>query len=168
MALTFDHAQKRINVPQLDAQPLLIQTLVNSIREEEASERGITYDRILDASGKETLKSGVTTGITASLRSTWAINFEAGAYQATIDGGNLSDALLRIVNTGSPQVLVLASTAASIVATGSGVTAQDKVDIANQVMSAASATPIHADVKRMNGAIVRGTGTAADKWRGDV
>lgn len=167
MALTFDHALKRIEVPQLDAQPLLIQSLVNAIREEEASERGVAYDQILDASGKETLKSGVTTGITAALRSTWAISFEAGAYQATIDGGNLADALDRVVNTGSPQVLVLASAAATIVSGGGG-SAPSAATVAAAVIAAAQATPIHADVKRMNGATVRGTGTASDKWRGDV
>lgn len=116
MALTFNHATKQIGVPQLDAQPLLIQTLVNAAREEEASERGIVYEPIIVASGKETLKSGVTTGITAALLSTWSISFESGAYQASIDGGNLADALARVVNTGSPQVLVLASAASTITA----------------------------------------------------
>jgi hypothetical protein len=114
MALTFDHSTKQITVPQVDAQPLLIQALVNAAREEEASERGIAYDSIITASGKETLKSGVTTGITAALLSTWMINFVSGSYQASIDGGNLADALNRIVNTGNPQVLVLSSAAATI------------------------------------------------------
>lgn len=146
MALTFDHATKLIGVPQADAQPLLIQSLVNAIRDEEASERGITYDQILDASGKEDLGGGVQTGITAGLRSSWKLNFAPGAYQATITGGNLADALARVNNTGSPQVVALSSAAATIVATGSGVTAQDKVDIAAEVMSAAQAAPIHANV----------------------
>lgn len=167
MALTFDHATKRIGVPQADAQPLTIQDLVNAIRDEEASERGIAYDQILDASGKETLKTGVTTGITAALRSTWAINFEAGSYQATIDGGNLADALDRVVNTGSPQVLVLSSAAATIVS-GDGGSAPSASTVAAAVLAAAQVAPIHADVKRMNGATVNGTGTSADKWRGDV
>lgn len=167
MALTFDHATKRINVPQADAQPLLIQTLVNAAREEEASERGIAYDPIITASGKETLKSGVTTGITAALLGTWAISFEAGAYQATIDGGNLADALARVVNTGSPQVLVLASAAATIVS-GDGGSAPSAATVAAAVLAAAQATPIHTDMKRINGAIVNGTGVDGDKWRGGV
>lgn len=115
MALTFDHATKRVNVPQAEAQPLMIQALVNAAREEEASERGIAYDPIITASGKDTLKSGVKTGITAALLGTWGISFEPGAYQAVIDGGNLADALARVVNTGNPQVLVLASAAATVV-----------------------------------------------------
>lgn len=133
MALTFDHAARRINIPQLDAQPLLIQALVDAIRIEEASERGIVHEQILDASGKDTLKSGVKTGITAALRSTWALAFEAGTYQATLDGGNLADALTRIVNTGNPHVLVLASAAATITAADGGATAPTAAQVAGAV-----------------------------------
>lgn len=135
MALTFDHAGKLIGVPELEAQPLLIQTLVNAIRDEEASERGIVYDQILDASGKEDLGGGVYTGITAGLRSSWKLNFTAGVYQASIDGGNLADALSRVNNTSSPQVLILSSAAATVVATGSGVLPSDVTDIAAAVLS---------------------------------
>lgn len=133
MALSFDHATKLIGVPQADAQPLTIQFLVNSIRDEEASERGIAYDQILDATGKADLGGGVLTGITAALRSSWKLDFSAGAYQAAVDGGNLADGLNRVYNTGSPQVVLRMAAAATIVTTGSGVTAQDKLDIATAV-----------------------------------
>jgi hypothetical protein len=53
-----------------------------------------------------------------------------------------------------------------IAVTGSGVTPQDKTDIIDGVLSAAQATPIHADTKKMNGANVIGTGIPADLWRG--
>ncbi len=115
MALTFDHSSSLIGVPQADAQPITMQTLINAIRTEEASERGIAHDQIADATGKNDLGGGVSTGITVALRSTWKLNFSAGAYQASIDGGNLADALSRVYNTGSPQVLVLASAAATVV-----------------------------------------------------
>jgi hypothetical protein len=120
MALTFSHDIKRIAVPQTDAQPLLIQSLINAIRDEEASERGICYDQIADAAGKDTLASGVQVGITLSLRSSWALEFDPGAYQATITGGNLADALARIYNTGNPQVLINSSAAATLVEGGVG------------------------------------------------
>lgn len=145
MALTFDHATKLISVPQLEAQPLLIQALVNAIREEEASERGIAYDQMLDASGKADLGSGVMTGITAVLRSSWKINFAAGAYQAAIDGGNLADALDRVQNTGTPQVLILASAAATLVS-GGGDTCPTATQNAAAVLAAAQITPIHANM----------------------
>jgi len=119
VTITFNHATKRIGVSQADAQPLLVQTLINEIRSEEASERGICYDIIAAAAGKDDLGGGVMTGITVNLLSSWVIEFEPGPYQATITGGNVADALARIYNTGAPQVLVLASASATIVS-GSG------------------------------------------------
>lgn len=132
MALSFAHTTKLIGVPQADAQPITVQTLINSIRTEEASERGITFDQIADASGKADLGGGVLVGITVSLRSSWKLDFAAGAYQATVDGGNLSDALARINNTGSPQVLVRASAAATVIST-SGATPPTASAIAAEV-----------------------------------
>lgn len=117
MALSFAYPTKLIGVPQANAQPLLMQDLINAIRDEEASERGIVEPQIADASGKDALGSGVTTGITVSLRSSWLLNFTAGAYQATVSGGNLADALSRISNTGSPQVLINSSAASTAVST---------------------------------------------------
>lgn len=133
MALSFDYATKLIGVPQADAQPLTIQALVNAIRAEEASERGIANDQILDATGKADIGGGALTGITAALRSSWKLNFAAGAYQATVDGGNLADGLNRVYNTGNPQVLLRMSAAAALVVSGSGITAQDKQDIVDGV-----------------------------------
>ena len=143
MALSFAHATKRITVPQAEAAPVLVQTILNAIREEEASERGIAYDQIADATGKADLGGGVQTGITLALRSTWKLEFAAGAYQATITGGNLADALARVHNTGSPQVLVLASAAATLVETGtSGLTAEESAQLAAAAAGAASPTDI--------------------------
>lgn len=164
MALSFDHASRLIGVPQADAVPLLVQTLVNAIREEEASERGIVHDQILDASGKEDLGGGVVTGITAGLRSTWKINFAAGAYQASIDGGNLADALSRIHNTGSPQVLILASAAATVVTGDGGGTCPTAAQIAAATLAASQVTPIHADARRIRGQAIAGSGTESDPW----
>lgn len=177
MALSFTHGTKRISVPQADAQPLLVQTALNAIRAEEASERGITYDQIASASGKDDLGSGVFTGITLALRSTWVIEFAAGAYQATVTGGNLADALDRVYNTGNPQVLMLASAASTLVETGvSGLTAQESADLAAAAagadpaaISTAVVTDLHAttipvNIKKVNDADVVGSGTELDPW----
>jgi hypothetical protein len=58
MAIEFDQQQQLISItsPQ---DTLLCQDLINAIREEEASERGILYDQIATASGKEDLGGGV-------------------------------------------------------------------------------------------------------------
>lgn len=130
--LSFSHSTKLIGIPQADAQPLSMQALINAIRDEEASERGITEPQIATAAGKDDLGGGVLTGITVNLSSSWKLSFAAGAYQATINGGNLSDALARIDNTGSPQVLVQASAAATVV-NGNGVTVPTAAEIAAAV-----------------------------------
>lgn len=162
MALSFDHAAKLISVPQPDAQPLLIQDLVNAIRTEEASERGIAYDQILDATGKEALGGGAYTGITAAMRSTWKISFAAGAYQATIDGGNLADALSRVQNTGSPQVLIKSSAAATVV-NSSGGTAPSATQVANAVWTHAIEGGLTAEqVQRILLAIAAGDATGLE------
>jgi hypothetical protein len=166
MALSYDYSGKLIGVPQLEAAPLTLQTLINSIRTEEASERGIVESQIASAAGKDDLGGGVSVGITVNLLSTWKLNFASGAYQATIDGGNLADALNRINNTGSPQVLVRASAAGTIttVVSGSGVTAQDKLDIAAQVLTSAQSSPIYADIHKVVGDAVAGDGTETVPW----
>ena len=127
MALSYDYSTKRITVPAADAVPLLMQDLINSIRTQEASEAGIVHDAIAQAAGKDDLGSGVYTGITVNLLSTWQLAFEAGAYQARVSGGNLADALARVYNTGSPQVLIQASAGATIIngSGGGGATAAD-------------------------------------------
>lgn len=49
-------------------------------------------------------------------------------------------------------------------ATGSAVTAQDKEDIAAAVLTAAQSAPIYADMKKVAGSTVNGSGTAQDPW----
>lgn len=132
MALSFNHAAKLIGVPQADAQPLTMQVLINAIRTEEASVRGIAEPQIASAAGKDNLGSGVMTGITVNLLGSWKLDFAIGAYQATLSGGNLSDALARINNTGSPQVLIQSSAAATIISSA-GETPPTKEAIAQAV-----------------------------------
>ena len=151
MAITFNHATKRIGVPQADAQPLTMQALIDAIREEEASERGIAYDPIADAAGKDNLGGGVMTGITVNLRSSWVIEFETGSYQAAVSGGNLSNALARIYNTGSPQVLINSSAAATVIYGEGGGTAPTKEENAAAVLAAVKADPSTLTVSKFLG-----------------
>lgn len=121
MAITFNHATKRIHVQQVDATPLLLQNLINAIKLEESSERGIAYEPIAEATGKDDLGGGSFTGITVALEAGWMVEFEPGAYQARIDGGNFSGGLTKIANTGSPQVILQSSVATSLaLSDGSG------------------------------------------------
>lgn len=49
-------------------------------------------------------------------------------------------------------------------AVGSGVTSQDKTDIATEVLNAAAAAPIAANIKKVADTTVNGSGTGADPW----
>lgn len=133
MAITYDYTNKLVNVPQADAQPLTIQNLLNDIRAQEASVRGIVEPIICSAAGKDDLGGSVAVGITLALQSTWKLNFATGAYQATVGGGNLADALNRVYNTGSPQVLFLSSAAGTLTTqnTGSGLSATQDTRLAD-------------------------------------
>jgi hypothetical protein len=165
MTISFDHSANFIVIPQSDAAPLMMQTLINAIRDEESSERGIVYDQIADATGKNALGGGVQTGITVALRSSWKLNFAAGAYQATVSGGNLADALDRINNTGNPQVLVQSSAAATLVI-GDGGAPPTAAQNAAAVIAAAQATPIAADIRKVNAVPITGSGIeGTDEWR---
>lgn len=169
MALSYTYSTLRIGVPMAEAAPLLMQDLINSIRAQEAGEQGITYDQIADATGKNDLGGGVETGITVALRSTWKLDFAAGSYQAAVTGGNLADALARINNTGSPQVLVLASAAATLVETGtSGLTAGESatlMSIAGDVLAQLNATTIPVNIKKVNDVPIQGAGVLGNHWR---
>lgn len=97
-----------------------MQTLVNAIREEEASERGICYPQIATASGKESLGGNVSVGLTVALVNPWQIRFWAGNYIAKISGGNLVGGIGDdpVAYSAGVQVLLIQSAASTVVAVG--------------------------------------------------
>ena len=165
MALTFNQAAQRISVtsPQVS---LSCQDLINAIRDEEASERGIVYDKIADASGKDNLGGGVSTAITVFLLDAWQVQWYAGNYTATIGGGNLvaesGDAVAYV--SGGPQVEITLSAAATIVAGDGGSTAPSASEVANAVLAALQGTTIPVDVRKINAVTVEGSGVTGDEW----
>jgi len=59
------------------------------------------------------------------------------------------------------------SAAFATVAGSGGSTGPSAAEIAAAILAAAQITPIHADTKRMNAALVTGNGSELDPWRGD-
>jgi len=190
--ITIDWATKIITVPQsfLTWQGGLAYTLdVNAFRlalkDLEDDESGIAFPDT-HRHATQTVLSGVTYARTLEIINGYTVTFEdtGSHYQVTCVGANhnLADVFIP-----SPVNLVIGNSAGLItVATGSGVTAQDKVDIALAVWSAFSRTltagaptaaenaaavlaaaqiaPIHADMRHIKGQVVGGTGTEADPW----
>ena len=128
MALTFDFENEliRVNSPQTD---VILQDLINDIRDMEASELGITYPQIANASGKEVLGTDITVGITVHLLNLWQLIFWVDNYIATVRGGNLVGGPGGDVIAYSPgvQVLLVLSAASTMVTnnTGSGLSTEE-------------------------------------------
>ena len=122
MAYFFDFTNKKIHVqnPQTDVDIL---DLLNAIRDAEASEMGIQYGKIADASGKEQLGEEVRVGVTVQLLD-WQVQFWEGNYIAKIAGGNLVGGVAGdpVAYTAGVQVLLIQSAASTVVnvSTGSG------------------------------------------------
>lgn len=68
---------------------ILVQDLLNACRAAEASPQGVAFDSMVSASGKETLGSGVSVGITLQLLGTWKLYSTKGSGVLTVLGGNL-------------------------------------------------------------------------------
>lgn len=129
MAYSFDFENRIINVvnPQTDVD---VQDLYGACRQAEDSETGIQYAKITNASGKESLGSGVAVGLTVELLG-WQLRFWDGNYIAKITGGNLVGGVGGDPVAYSPgvQVLLIQSAASTVVQVnmGSGLS-QDEHD----------------------------------------
>lgn len=91
LPLVFDFYNSIIEVPSPDV-TLDMQYLINQIRDnEDELSPGMSYSKIADASGKDSLGGGVYTAITVRLLDNWRVRFEARIEltQCTISGGNL-------------------------------------------------------------------------------
>lgn len=130
----------------------------------QASEEGIQYERVAAGSGLVALGVGVQVGLTVALLGAWQLRFADGNYVARVAGGNLVGGPGGDPIAYSPgvQTLLIQSAASTVVTAGGAVPTASQVAAA--VLSAAQASPIHADLRRVNSYGVRGTGTAGDEW----
>lgn len=135
IAFDFDFSDQRIDVPNTET-TLDVYTLWKAVREAQATPTGISYDVIGRASGLDTLDSaqGISTFITVTLFDQWEVNSLLGGGKFVLSGGNL----IRLDNSDpfrdNPLVTYFAffsqSGTVTTVNTGSGVTPQDVIDIA--------------------------------------
>ena len=115
---------------------ITVPELFASIREAEASEQGIIYPAIANASGRNQLSPGTETALTLELLG-WQMKFLGTGYLAQISGGNLIGG-----DNGDPfadhpgiSVLNILSQAGTVVTVSGGgsIPEQDKLDIADRV-----------------------------------
>ncbi|MCK4620734.1 MAG: hypothetical protein KAT62_00825 [Desulfuromonadales bacterium] len=163
MAIEFDHDNKLINItsPQ---DTLSCQDLINAIRTEEASERGINYPQIATASGKESLGEGVYVGMTVNLISPWQVKFWEGNYIAKISGGNLVGGILGdpVAYSAGVQILLVQSAASTVVVTSDGLNAAESA-----LLQTAATESTKARKMQTNKAIISGDGRTVSIYDDD-
>jgi len=161
---TFDFQASLISV-DAGANDIECITLYSAIKLAQASEPGIIYDRIAKGSGLTVLGPGVQEGITVNLLGMWQLRFPTGNYIARVAGGNLvgGPGGDPIAYSAGVQTLLIQSAASTVVTEGGSV--PTAAENAAAMLAAAQATPIHADVQRVNGVEITGTGVAGDSMR---
>lgn len=119
MAYSFDFDNTIIDITASQTE-VDVQELIDAIRTAEATEEGIAYDSIANASGKESLGDGVSVGITVELLGDWQLRFWGGSYIAKVSGGNLVGGPSGdpIAYSAGVQVLLIQSAASTVVETG--------------------------------------------------
>ena len=161
---TFDFGTSRIDLDAgVDDVDCIV--LYSAIKLAQASEPGIIYDRIGKGSGLSTLGPGVQVGLTVELLGAWQLRFATGNYIARVAGGNLigGPGGDPIAYSAGVQTLLIQSAASTVVTEGGSVPTAEQNAAA--VLAAAQATPIHADIQRVNNVEIVGTGIANDSMR---
>lgn len=145
MAYEFNFESRLINVlnPQTDVD---VQDLYEACRQAEDSEVGIQYGKIVNASGKESLGSGVSIGLTIELLE-WQLHFWDGNYMAKIAGGNLVGGVGGdpVAYTAGVQVLLIQSAASTVVqiSAGSGLSTEEHDQLMNIVATKKDLYPLY-------------------------
>lgn len=170
MAYSVNWITKVITIPSSDLilvsgthYRLTMSSFLSEIRRLESDpSEGLWADQILDHTNAKTL-AGVTYAPFDEIINGYTIQFSGAATRVDIVGSN-NNIVDVLIPTGV-SVVPSNSAGLQIVATGSGVTEQDKTDIAAAVLSAATATPIHSRVKIINNTLLTGSGTPSDPMR---
>jgi hypothetical protein len=131
MAITFDRVNKIITV-EAPAVEVTVQELVDAIRSWEYLLTSMDMPSLAATSGKTTLASGVTVGITLELLDNWQLKFKDDAgpswIQCVVKDGNLVGGVAGnpIATSTFVQVKMIQSASATIVTSGgSALTAEE-------------------------------------------
>lgn len=127
MAIALDRIAKLVNVTAVS--DVTIQDLYNAITNFQDEPGNLDLPRIARASGKQSLRAGVTVGITLEMLDGWRITFDPGPVTSPqtfplrrIIGGNIAEAAgtLPILGQANINIVVVQDTSAAGIATGSG------------------------------------------------
>ena len=141
MAISINHATKKISVPKVDL-TLVSGTLYTlntnvfrlALKAIEASEEGI-YLSDTNKHNTEVTVAGITYARVIEIVNGYSVEFEDDSYSVRLEGSNnnIWDIQNSILVQNQVQVIPTNSAGLIVVTSGSGVTPQDKIDIANEV-----------------------------------
>jgi|TARA_Y100000310_G_scaffold127563_1_gene126698 hypothetical protein len=165
----------------LDSIP--VEDLWTAIKEAQASQIGVVEERIASASGLDELDDGIETFLTMRLYDEWEIRSLKSSGKVATRGGNIVKENKKdpFFDDGTIFYVAFFSQAGvktTISTGGSALTPTESAKLlslpsATQVVdefeaqSQADPTGFQVNVKEMNDAEVLGSGTNADKWRGE-
>lgn len=144
MAFTINHATKVISIPKADT--TFVETnattgyeirsfdeyqFMRDLGDYLDSEDGVSLPDAFSHNTTVTI-SGIIYARSISFLAPYTITFENGTYQVKLVGGSNNN-LLDVLNPNSVSVIPANSAGLQTVVSGSGVTAQDKLDIADEV-----------------------------------
>lgn len=168
MAITFDPATQRII---LDSVSVSATELYSRWVDWAASGDNAKYGMVFRQVGSDDLGSGLSIPPYFFLQGGWRVRPMESNHNLTITGN------LFVEGGGVPVVPTLGTFQVNVNYTvpvqaqgisTSGSSGPSASEIAAAILAAAAITPIHSDVKLMNGATVYGNGTESNKWRGNV
>lgn len=168
MAITFDPIAKRI---VLDSASVTAEQIWSRWCDWATLSDNSKYGAVLSHVGGDELGGGLLIPNYIFLNDGWRVRPMEANHNLVITGN------LFVTGGGVPVVNTLgdynvaAQYTVPVQAQGistSGSTGPSAESIAAAVLSALQGTTIPVDTKKMNGATIYGTGTAADKWRGNV
>jgi len=135
MAISVDWGTKVVSIPQNyltfvsgSLYELNVTQFFRDCRDMSDNEDGIVFPRIIRHSTEVTI-SGVTYARFIEVINGYTVELEDGQYVVNCVGANHNLADVKVAN----QVSLIVGNAAGLVVSGSGVTAQDKIDIAENV-----------------------------------
>lgn len=163
---TFDFGASRIEIDS-GSSDIDCGQLYTAIKQAQASEEGVLYDRIAAGSGLSELGPGVQVGLTIELLGLWQLRFAQGSYIARVAGGNLigGPGGDPIAYSAGVQTLLIQSAASTVVTASGSVPTAAQVAVAVRT-NLETNPPIPVDVQLINSAEVIGTGSEPNPWRG--
>ena len=168
MAYSADWIGKVITIPQSDL------TLISGVnysldvadvhvevnRMQSALDEGLWAPQVIEFYPTVTL-SGIDKPPTVEFINDYTVEFGGSNYNVFLSGYDTN--LIDVLTPGN-GISVLGNNSVGKITSGSGVTEQDKTDIAAATLTAAQTTPIHSDVKKVTSIDITGVGTEADPW----